>query len=70
MTDPVVEVNTCNEFMLASNAGRIAPLAHPVFTTKQSAYRFMAYLEAMAEVLPDESPADTLDDIRTAIRNS
>jgi hypothetical protein len=65
-----IEVNTANEFMLAANTDRVAPLAHPVFTTKQSAYRFIAWLECMAEMLPDETPADTLEDVRQAIRNT
>ena len=72
MTDQptTVEVNTANEFLLGSNGARLAPLIHPVFTTKQSAYRFMAWLECMAELLPDETPAHTLDELRHAVRNT
>lgn len=72
MTDQpaTVEVNTANEFLLGSTADQAVPLVHPVFTTKQSAYRFIAWLECMAEALPDETPAHTIEDVRRAVHNT
>jgi hypothetical protein len=66
------EVNTANDFGLGWNAANgIVPML-PIrrLQTKQQAYRLAAWLEAMAEMLPDEIPAHNMEEIRTAIRNS
>lgn len=67
-----MSVRTDNDFAFGSRTGEIAPLVRPVITTRQQAYRTIAWLEFMAEVntLPDETPASTLDEVREAIRNT
>lgn len=79
-SDPV---NTANEFALSAGqnlpnhtalGGRrakfVRPIQHPLFRTRQSAYRFIGWLEAMAETLPDEDNPTSLEDVRAAIRNT
>ena len=65
-----MSVRTDNDFAFGSRPGEIAPLVRPVITTKQQAYRVAVYVELMAEGLPDEDPASTLDEVREAIRNT
>ena len=80
-TNPLEDVNVTNEFGLSvgnnlpnhsrSVGGRtkyVTPVQHPIFRTKQSAYRFMGYLESLAEVLPDEDKAHTREQVLKAIR--
>lgn len=66
-------VDTTNEFLLGSrhygSTQLVTPGIHPRFTTRQSALRFCAWLEAMSEVLPDEDTPSNLEEIRNAIRN-
>jgi hypothetical protein len=81
----VHEVDTTNEYGLSSGknlpnnthsmkgqATFIKPMTFepPIFRTKQSAYRFAGWLLTMAEVLPDEPGAHTLEQITQAIRNT
>ena len=79
-----VTVNTINEYGLMSGQnlpnhstslagkGRFVKTMNtvpPVFRTKQQAYRFIAFLEVMADVLPDELGSHTLEEVREAVRN-
>ena len=75
LPDPEPPINTMNEFLLSSagTAGMgayIMPQFHPRFVSRQQAYRFGAWLETMAEVLPEEDGRHTYDQIRRAIRNT
>ena len=67
-------VDTTNEFLLGLHnivgTPTIMAELRPIFTTRQAAFRFSAWLEAMAEVLPDEDPPSTMEEIRTAVRNT
>lgn len=63
-------VNTANDFMLGIAGKRICPIVLPIFKTRQQAWRFLAWLESMAELLPEEDPPSTMEEIRTAIRNT
>lgn len=79
-----IQVDTTNEFAL--HAGTNLPnhsttldgrgkfvrtgAERPVFRTRQSAYRFAAWLLAMAERLPDEEDAVTFDQVREAVENT
>lgn len=67
---PLPDLDTTNEFLLSAYAGgsTIAPAFHPKFSTRQQAYRFAAWLETMAETLPEEPGKATYDQVRAAIR--
>lgn len=62
-------VRTDNDFLLGANRGGIVPLAPVRIQTRQQAYRTAAWIEAMGEGLPEEDPASTYDEIRSAIRS-
>lgn len=66
------EVDTVNEYLLASRQGgnEISPAMLPRFRTRQQAYRFAAWLNAMADTLPNEPRQHTYDQISKAIRNT
>ena len=87
MADESSKIDTTNEWMLgysrnlpnhsaskAGYSGFIAMrLSHVplVFRTRQSAYRFAAYLITMAELLPHENTNEhTFEDILQAIHNT
>lgn len=69
-----MEINTNNDFALAfrnGSAGKaLYPLFKPAHRTKQSAYRYAAWLIGMAEVLPDEPGEHTFEQILEAVRNT
>lgn len=67
---PGPDVTTANDFFLAGNEARIAPLVPMVITTRQQAYRTAAWLEVMAMVLPPEPGDHSYDAVRTAIANT
>ncbi len=76
--------STLNDFglMSGSNAvnhthsmnGRgnfVHPIMHPVFRTKDAAFRFAAFLLTMAETLPNEGDEEyTFEEVLEAVRNS
>jgi len=77
LPDPEPPIDTTNEFLLGARGHHglglgayIAPTFHPRFATRQQAYRFGAWLETMAEVLPEEDGAYTYEQIRDAIRRT
>lgn len=53
---------------MQGRAAFVRPVQHPIFRTKQSAYRFIGWLESMVDGLPDEDEAASADEIREAIR--
>jgi hypothetical protein len=64
------EINTSNEFAICASNKSIYPAFPPTLRTRQQAYRFAAWVVAMAEILPDEPQDDTFLDILHAIRNT
>lgn len=71
---PLSILETANEFMLAERGGgrgaEISPMLLPRMRTRQQAYRFAAWCETMADVLPNEPGSTaTYEQIRAAIRN-
>lgn len=80
-----ISVNTMNEFALSFGQnmpnhswsqigrGKFVRVGTPdpcIWRTKQSAFRFAAWLATMAEMLPDEEGMHTLEQITEAIRNT
>ncbi len=65
-------INTANEYYVGFHMGHVRPGHYPVHDTKQSAYRYSAWLLKAAEVLPDEEGQEDygFDDIRAAISAS
>lgn len=46
----------------------IRPIQHPIFRTRQSALRFMAWLDAMSVTLPDEDTPATYEQIQEKVQ--
>ncbi len=80
-----VPVKTDNEYALymsenlpnhsASLKGRAKFISqgrtsHPLFRTRQEAYRYAAWLISMAEILPDEEGAHSFEVVLNAVRNT
>lgn len=86
-TASAVQINTANDYALnagqnlanhstsLAGRGKFVRVGMPipvVFRTKQAAYRFAAWLLALAEAhdLPDEDGAHTFEQVLEAIRNT
>lgn len=68
---PAPEIDLTNEFFVGFQMGVIRPGHYPVFSTKQQAWRFAAYVLTTAEVLPDdETQPFTFDEYLTALKNT
>lgn len=64
-------VDTQNEFFVGSHAGLIGiPFTRIAIQTRQQGFRLAAWIEVMSETLPDEPLPSTMEEIRTAIRNT
>lgn len=75
------EINIDNEFQLVTGENMpnhitslrgqskfVRPVQHPMFRTKQSAYRFAGWLLMLSETLPDEDAPHSFEEIDSAIR--
>lgn len=65
-------INTDNESFVGFHMGVVRPAHYPVHNTRQSAYRYAAWLLKAAEVLPDEEGQEDyrFEDVRAAINTS
>lgn len=63
-------VDTTNEFLLGSQMSVLRPGLYPEFRTRQQAFRFAVWLRLMADILPNEGPEHTYQEIHDAISNS
>lgn len=64
MTDPK------NDFLIGTNGEAIAPMWPVIITTKQQAYRTIAWIKLLSVVLPDEELASTYEEVEEAIRST
>jgi hypothetical protein len=67
MTNPPEQVKTDNDFIIGMNATEMAPNLPVIIRTQQQAYRTAAWIKLMGEMLPNEDPASTYDEVETAI---
>lgn len=71
---PDGEVNTTNDMAVCSVLGPSSSVGsmfvNPRVVTKQQAYRFAAWTVVLAELLPDEDPPSTFEEVMKAIRNT
>lgn len=79
-----IQIDVTNEFALhtgtnlpnhsttLSGRGKFVRVGseRPLFRTKQSAYRFAAWLLVMSDVLPDEDAAVSFEEVLDAVRNT
>lgn len=67
----VTAVRTDNDFFIGANSAGLMPTTLPmVIRTRQQAYRTAAWIKLMGEVLPDEEPASSYEDVERAIANT
>lgn len=66
----IESTETRNDFGFSGNQRGIAPMLPVVIHTKQQAYRTAAWIKLMSEILPDEFPATSYEDVETAIANT
>lgn len=64
-------VNTSNDFIFAYNQARgVVAMTVVQAQTRQQAYRAAAWLVAMGEMLPDENPASSFEEVLAAVRST
>lgn len=63
-------IRTDNDFMIGAGYGRLTPTLPVAITTRQQAYRTAAWIKLMGEMLPDEDPPSSYEDVETAIANT
>jgi hypothetical protein len=64
------DIHTYNDFMMSSNGTSVINLLPLRIETKQQAYRTAAWIKLMGEMLDDEDPATSYEDVETAIANT
>lgn len=65
------KVRTDNDFMVGATSTTVGPMAPPMCTTRDQAYRFAAWMVELAFVLPEEPDGGhSFEAIREAVRNT
>jgi hypothetical protein len=66
----MMEHETKNDFLFASDGQTIAPILPVVIKTRQQAYRTAAWIKLMGYGLPDEDVASAYEQVEQAIENT
>lgn len=63
-------VETANDFLFGTNRSALYPMVPVRITTRQQAFRAAAWMVSMAEVLPEEDPPSSFDEVLAAIQRT
>lgn len=64
------DINTINDSLIGSTGNTVIAAVPLRLTTRQAAFRAVAWILAMAPILPEEDPASSLEDVCRAIENT